>query len=207
MKKLLLALLSILTLNVFSQTDTIRTYQNGTTTTDTLEWFTHFNCQIGVSISIPLYDAQVPLPPLSITDTSGEHISPLYVNMRYVVSNSDNDTLLYAIYYDFILSDTDTVFYCLHVGDTLGYVCLFYDGNGWGGVHHVKDTCNYAHSSSARYFNIIGTNPLGIDEISPSKKLVRVIDETGRDAEPVPNRLLIYIYDDGTKEKKVIIKE
>ena len=190
--------MSILTLNVFSQTDTIRTYQNGTSNSDTLEWFADFNCQIGVSLGNPLYNAQVPLPPISITDPSGEPISPLYVNMRYVVSNSDNDTLLFAIDYDFMLSDTDTVFYCLHVGDTLGYICRFYDGNSWGGIHHVKDTCNYAHSSSARYFNIIGTNPLGIDEISPSKKLVRIIDETGRDAQPVPNRLLIYIYDDGT---------
>jgi len=34
-----------------------------------------------------------------------------------------------------------------------------------------------------------------------------VIDETGRDAQPVPNRPYIYLYNDGTIERKVIIKE
>lgn len=47
---------------------------------------------------------------------------------------------------------------------------------------------------------------VGIKELPTTKKLVKVIDETGRDANPEPNRLLIYIYDDGSKERKVIVK-
>jgi len=48
---------------------------------------------------------------------------------------------------------------------------------------------------------------VGVRELSTTKKLVRIIDETGREASPEPNRLLIYIYDDGSKERKVIIKQ
>jgi len=47
---------------------------------------------------------------------------------------------------------------------------------------------------------------VGIKELPTTKKLVRIVDETGRDAQPEPNKLLIYIYDDGSKERKVIIK-
>ena len=48
---------------------------------------------------------------------------------------------------------------------------------------------------------------VGVEELSVSKKLVKVIDETGRDTEPVPNRLLIYVYSDGSREKRMIIKD
>ena len=47
---------------------------------------------------------------------------------------------------------------------------------------------------------------VGVKEIPATKKVVRIIDETGRDAQPEPNRLLIYIYNDGSKERKVIVK-
>lgn len=47
---------------------------------------------------------------------------------------------------------------------------------------------------------------LGVEELSTTKKLIRVIDETGRDAVPSPNMFFIYMYDDGSREKKVIVK-
>jgi len=48
---------------------------------------------------------------------------------------------------------------------------------------------------------------VGVRELSTTKKLVRVIDETGRNAAPEPNRLLIYMYDDGSREKRMIVKD
>ena len=39
-----------------------------------------------------------------------------------------------------------------------------------------------------------------------AKKLVKVIDETGRDAVPEPNRFYIYVYSDGSREKRMIVK-
>ena len=43
--------------------------------------------------------------------------------------------------------------------------------------------------------------------IKPSKKVIKVMDELGREAIPEPNKTLIYLYSDGTLERKIIIKE
>ncbi len=48
---------------------------------------------------------------------------------------------------------------------------------------------------------------VGVEELSTTKKLIRVLDETGRDAVPEPNRFYIYVYDDGSREKKMIVKD
>ena len=43
------------------------------------------------------------------------------------------------------------------------------------------------------------------EEIS-EKKLIKIVDLLGRDLEPVPNRLLLYLYDDGSFEKRIWLK-
>jgi hypothetical protein len=48
---------------------------------------------------------------------------------------------------------------------------------------------------------------VGVEELSVSKKLIKVIDETGREAVPEPNRFYIYVYSDGSREKKMIVKD
>lgn len=199
--------MSILTLNVFSQTDTIHIYHDSETFTtygDTLQWGEDVNCVISAFLHINLRNEICAFPNVILTDTFGEAIQPHLYVIHHILSNSTNDTIVSSIEYNFMFDHDTTFNYCLHVGDTCGYICLFKD-NTWATQDHVKDTCNNVGTTYADYYAIIGNNPLGIDEISPSKKLVRIIDETGRDAEPEPNRLLIYIYDDGSKEKKVII--
>ena len=48
----------------------------------------------------------------------------------------------------------------------------------------------------------------GVNELkTPTKNLVRIIDELGREAVPEPNKTFIYLYSDGTLERKIIIKE
>ena len=42
------------------------------------------------------------------------------------------------------------------------------------------------------------------DEADQSKELVKIVDLLGRETIEVPNTLLIYMYSDGTSEKKVI---
>ena len=42
---------------------------------------------------------------------------------------------------------------------------------------------------------------------TPTKNVVRILDEMGRDATPVPNKTFIYLYSDGTVERKLIVKE
>lgn len=42
---------------------------------------------------------------------------------------------------------------------------------------------------------------------SQGRKLVKIVDMTGREVNPTPNTPLIYIYDDGTTEKVVLVEE
>jgi len=52
-------------------------------------------------------------------------------------------------------------------------------------------------------FNVTNV-PASILDINSDKKLIKIIDVLGRDIELSNNRLLLYIYDDGTVEKKII---
>jgi hypothetical protein len=49
-----------------------------------------------------------------------------------------------------------------------------------------------------------------IDYLLPSRpavrKLVSIVDQSGREVNPEPNRLLFFIYDDGSVEKKFVIR-
>ena len=83
--------------------------------------------------------------------------------------------------------------YSPFVGDTLDFYQSSYDGNvaviieGLGCI----DT-SYCHDICV----------WGIEEISNSeKKLLRIIDITGRNTEDKPNTVLIFIYSDGTTER------
>ena len=48
--------------------------------------------------------------------------------------------------------------------------------------------------------------PTNISGVTNNKKLIRVIDIHGRTISPKPNIPLIYIYSDGSKEKKIFIQ-
>ncbi len=107
-----------------------------------------------------------------------------------------------SLYTSFIYDSPGTYTPCLYAFSPVGCMtdsCLTFttDSTGWfpGGI------------MSQYTLHIVPEYGVGIEELSISKKLVKVLDETGRDAIPVPNRLFIYVYDDGSREKKVIIKE
>jgi len=48
--------------------------------------------------------------------------------------------------------------------------------------------------------------PSSIKNYTAHKKLIKVLDVFGRSVTPKPNMTLFYIYDDGSTEKKIIIK-
>ncbi len=48
----------------------------------------------------------------------------------------------------------------------------------------------------------------GVNELkTPTKNVVRIIDVLGRETTPEPNKVFIYLYSDGTIERKLIVKE
>ena len=65
-----------------------------------------------------------------------------------------------------------------------------------------------ADDSSNTYWNDCDSTTTNIVIIKDSKSrtIVRIVDILGRDTEPKNNVLLLYIYDDGTIEKKVTLE-
>lgn len=49
-------------------------------------------------------------------------------------------------------------------------------------------------------------NPSSVNQFVAHKKLIKVLDVFGRNVTPKPNMTLFYVYDDGTIEKKIMIK-
>jgi hypothetical protein len=73
----------------------------------------------------------------------------------------------------------------------------------------VDDTTKIPNGYYGQVFGVLdSTNTSNlIDEVSlPEKKIVRIIDETGRDSKPIPNKILFYIYSDGSFEKVITIE-
>ena len=64
---------------------------------------------------------------------------------------------------------------------------------------------NFTDFDNGVYFDL-NCPPLGIEEeILKDRKLIRIMDVLGRNVNPQKKMLLLYIYDDGSVEKKVII--
>ena len=61
----------------------------------------------------------------------------------------------------------------------------------------------------AIFFPICGdTIATGLYNIKkPTKKIVRILDEMGRDTKPLPNKPLIYLYSDGSIERVMTIEK
>jgi hypothetical protein len=75
--------------------------------------------------------------------------------------------------------------------------CIDVDDVAWTNSNWAKD--NWTQFSN-------NCNPSAIQNYTSHKKLIRVLDVFGRVVTPKPNMALLYIYDDGTTEKKLIIK-
>tara|TARA_R100000951_G_C2606871_1_gene169963 strand:+ start:121 stop:579 length:459 start_codon:yes stop_codon:yes gene_type:complete len=87
--------------------------------------------------------------------------------------------------------------YSPFVGDTSEYYGSSYTGNvaviieAWGCIDtsFCQDICTYGIEDNEE-------NP------SSKKELTKIIDLTGRESKDQPNRVLIYVYSDGTTEKR-----
>ena len=62
------------------------------------------------------------------------------------------------------------------------------------------------HISMGMVGSIVVSNSTNLNEISNNKNLVRIIDILGNKNTITRNKLLFYIYEDGTVEKKILLK-
>ena len=176
--------MSILTLNVFAQNDTIKWSQ---------------------------YDG-VPYPfPANNSELSDINVSQGYPSTcepHIVITTSYTPVVTIIEYFDSLKTQWRSVatFYFIPFDAPQVAYCLeYFPNNNSCQIYNNPDNiiCGTLANNNSVFCSI--EDPLSVTELLSNKKLVRVIDETGRDTQPEPNRLLIYIYDDGTKERKVII--
>ena len=78
-----------------------------------------------------------------------------------------------------------------------GLNCIDVDDLAWSNINWSKD--------SWTTFSM-NCNPTGIKDYTSQRKLIKVLDVFGRGVTPKPNMTLLYIYSDGSTEKKLIIK-
>ena len=75
--------------------------------------------------------------------------------------------------------------------------CIDVDDVAWANNNWSKDTwTSFSTNCSVS----------GIDDKSPNKRLLKVVDIFGRTITPKPNIPLLYIFDDGTVEKKLFVQ-
>ena len=75
--------------------------------------------------------------------------------------------------------------------------CIDVDDVAWADYNWARDTWT---SFSAN------CSVSGIDDKLPNKRLLKVVDIFGRTISPKPNIPLLYIFDDGTVEKKLFVE-
>jgi len=90
----------------------------------------------------------------------------------------------------------------------LNFTDLFVNPNEAGPItftanidSELGDNINFIDSSI-----IINCEATTIENIASFKKLVRVVDLLGRESDEENNKILFYIYDDGTVEKKIVVE-
>ena len=92
--------------------------------------------------------------------------------------------------------DTTTTFNLAVITDS-GCPCKSINGGTYINAYHT----------SVVNINFCDSFPMGIEFIPTNpKKVIRIVDEMGRETQPEPNKILIYFYSDGTNERKVTLK-
>jgi hypothetical protein len=78
-----------------------------------------------------------------------------------------------------------------------------YDTMGQTGSYHVEVSldcgCDNVTSNSATILSV------GVNETYGVRKVVRIIDQLGREVNHKTNQILLHIYDDGSVEKKFVV--
>jgi len=120
---------------------------------------------------------------------------------------SNNPALIYLICKNGQLTSLDLrngnnqLISTMHCKNNLNLYCINVDDMSWSTVNW---TLSNNSIDSQQYFsnNCSGT---GTEELTTSKKLLKVTDLLGRETKQT-NQPLFYIYDDGTVEKRIVIE-
>ena len=119
---------------------------------------------------------------------STEHMSPLLLAQNNLFNNDTDASDHLPVIVDFVLPMITQSWDCDGQGN------CFDPGTG-NGLYSSLSSCQSNCEVS-----------LEIQELKTEKKILRIIDLLGRKIKGINNTVLIYLYDDGSVEKKIIIK-
>lgn len=137
------------------------------------------------------------------------------VDVEFRIENINRDTALFSCYNDRLVIPGATILgssYVQIVNDTIYAPWDNIEPAGWLHLKYVGiDSLTIIHGEGANcdpgYLLIspliINGNFLSVQnhEMSNTKKVIRITDIMGNECEDQPNKLLIYIYNDGSTEK------
>ena len=87
-------------------------------------------------------------------------------------------------------------------------ICCFFDNGSYSVTDALGDTIvsggEFAFEEGTNF--ITSGNATVVKDFTKNKELIKVIDILGRDAKGIKNLPLLYIYDDGTVEKKIFFE-
>tara|TARA_B110000483_G_scaffold121621_1_gene146741 strand:+ start:407 stop:961 length:555 start_codon:yes stop_codon:yes gene_type:complete len=86
---------------------------------------------------------------------------------------------------------------------------MYANGQSGNGIIQMEITTNNLHKDTVTWLgsisNISSSDPLNVIDFE-STQLIKVIDIFGRETKGTKNEVLFYIYNDGTVEKRIVIK-
>ena len=140
-----------------------------------------------------------------LLDTSNTTLN-MAVNSNILNSTfSQNWTVSDYLTGTIVATDTSSsVSFNLNQLDTF-VVCVDYAVQ-WMGSSYTCSVCDTVYFDGTMWMLYNVGQPLSIEEQSQNKTLLKITDILGRELEEIKNTPLFYIYDDGTVEKKIIIK-
>lgn len=134
---------------------------------------------------------------VTVTDSNGNTTIETYiVNEPPLLTGMINQSIL-----DLIVNVNGGVppySYTWNTGDTLSTLTPLMNGN-YTCIVTDKQGC------TATLFFTVSNVPTNILEFSSARKVVKIIDILGKETKE-KNQLLFYIYDDGTVEKRIVVK-
>ena len=130
--------------------------------------------------------------------------------VKYWANTNGLDQVTKGTFPDTDNNDGSTVISEKYTSDTTSHQVWFYTviggGHDWPGAWGNKDI--QASQEIWEFFDAIRSNTTThLGKISPnrSRRLVKIVDIWGREVRQLENQLQIYLYDDGTSERRVIV--
>ena len=139
------------------------------------------------------------------TDEEGNVVHAETLIDNNFISFSHNVSITDTLFVSVLLTNDSSIYY-----DGNPVTCLIEDHLTWEETEIIPGsfigswTLGGAVGTYAGEPSNIGEVILGLPSIT--KKLVSIVDITGREVSPEPNRLLFFIYDDGSVEKRFVVR-